>query len=182
MCMGILVICQKRLLLRCIHHFKSDLINNMDHMCIRVLNPHQWSLYRRDEHDIKEYPRDRNQSCKIWTHITLDRRKAVTETHHNKTGSGRVNLTVIYNQRTDSHKFREHWINRNWYNEKMNEWSMYKWKEWMNGHNICKCNLVIGFSSNDTSYKKYKYTILCQYITYSLFFQKYTSDLSTALS
>ena len=25
---------EKRLLLRCIHHFKSDLINNMDHMRI----------------------------------------------------------------------------------------------------------------------------------------------------
>ena len=25
---------KKRLLLRCIHHFKSDLINNMDHMRI----------------------------------------------------------------------------------------------------------------------------------------------------
>ena len=33
---------KKGLLLRCIHHFfKSDLIYNMDHMRIRVLNLHQ---------------------------------------------------------------------------------------------------------------------------------------------
>ena len=45
---------KKRLLLRCIHHFKSDLINDMDHMhisgygycnvrdqlyCVQVLDP-----------------------------------------------------------------------------------------------------------------------------------------------
>ena len=32
---------KKRLLLRCIHHFKSDLINNMDHM-----QNSQWQLYK----------------------------------------------------------------------------------------------------------------------------------------
>ena len=30
---------KKRLLLRCIHHFKSDLIYNMDHMRISVTEP-----------------------------------------------------------------------------------------------------------------------------------------------
>ena len=30
---------EKRLLLRCIHHFKSDLINNMDHMHISGNEP-----------------------------------------------------------------------------------------------------------------------------------------------
>ena len=30
---------KKRLLLRCIHHFKSDLINNMDHMRISGTQP-----------------------------------------------------------------------------------------------------------------------------------------------
>ena len=30
---------EKRLLLRCIHHFKSDLINNMDHMRISGNEP-----------------------------------------------------------------------------------------------------------------------------------------------
>ena len=30
---------EKRLLLRCIHHFKSDLINNMDHMRISGTEP-----------------------------------------------------------------------------------------------------------------------------------------------
>ena len=30
---------KKRFLLRCIHHFKSDLINNMDHMCISGTEP-----------------------------------------------------------------------------------------------------------------------------------------------
>ena len=30
---------KKRLLLRCIHHFKSDLINNMYHMCISGTEP-----------------------------------------------------------------------------------------------------------------------------------------------
>ena len=31
--------CKKRLLLRCIHHFLSDLINNMDHMRISGTEP-----------------------------------------------------------------------------------------------------------------------------------------------
>ena len=30
---------EKRLLLRCVHHFKSDLINNMDHMRISGNEP-----------------------------------------------------------------------------------------------------------------------------------------------
>ena len=30
---------KKRLILRCIHHFKSDLINNMDHICISSTEP-----------------------------------------------------------------------------------------------------------------------------------------------
>ena len=30
---------KKRLLLRCIHHFRSDLINNMDHMRISGTEP-----------------------------------------------------------------------------------------------------------------------------------------------
>ena len=30
---------KKRLLLRCIHHFKSDIINNMDHMRISGTEP-----------------------------------------------------------------------------------------------------------------------------------------------
>ena len=30
---------KKRLLIRCIHHFKSDLINNMDHMFISGTEP-----------------------------------------------------------------------------------------------------------------------------------------------
>ena len=34
---------KKRLLLRCIHHFKSDLINNMDHMCISGNEPFYWT-------------------------------------------------------------------------------------------------------------------------------------------
>ena len=29
------------------HHFKPDLINSIDHMRIRVLNPHQWSLAKQ---------------------------------------------------------------------------------------------------------------------------------------
>ena len=29
----------KRLLLRCIHHFKSDIMNNRDHMCISGIEP-----------------------------------------------------------------------------------------------------------------------------------------------
>ena len=38
---------EKRLLPRCIHHFKPDLINNMDHMRISVLNPRQWPLAKQ---------------------------------------------------------------------------------------------------------------------------------------
>ena len=38
---------EKGILLRCVHHFKSDLINYMDHIRI-VLNPHQWSLAKQN--------------------------------------------------------------------------------------------------------------------------------------
>ena len=37
----------KRLLLRCIHHFKSDLINNMDHMRISGTEPSSVILIQR---------------------------------------------------------------------------------------------------------------------------------------
>ena len=35
---------KKRLVLRCIHHFKSDLINDMDHMRISGTKPRRRSL------------------------------------------------------------------------------------------------------------------------------------------
>ena len=35
------------LLLRCMHNFISDFINNMDRMRIFVMNPHQWSLHKQ---------------------------------------------------------------------------------------------------------------------------------------
>ena len=39
---------KKRFLLRCIHHFKSDLINNIWTICaFRVLIPRQWSLAKQ---------------------------------------------------------------------------------------------------------------------------------------
>ena len=38
---------EKRLLLKLIHLFKSDLINNMDHMRISGTKPHQWSLSKQ---------------------------------------------------------------------------------------------------------------------------------------
>ena len=38
---------KKRLLLRCIHHFKLHTNNNMGHMRISVLNPRQWSLAKQ---------------------------------------------------------------------------------------------------------------------------------------
>ena len=38
---------EKRLLLRCIHHFKSDLINNMDHMRISGNEPSSVILSQR---------------------------------------------------------------------------------------------------------------------------------------
>ena len=38
---------KKRLLLRCIHHFKSDLINNMDHMRISGTEPSSVVLSQR---------------------------------------------------------------------------------------------------------------------------------------
>ena len=37
---------KKRLLFRCIHHFKSDLINNMDHMRISSTEPSSVILSR----------------------------------------------------------------------------------------------------------------------------------------
>ena len=37
----------KKLLLRCIHHFISDLINNMDHMRISGTDPRQWFLAKQ---------------------------------------------------------------------------------------------------------------------------------------
>ena len=45
---GLLVVqIQKRLLLRCIHHFESDLINNMDNMCISGTEPSSVNLSQR---------------------------------------------------------------------------------------------------------------------------------------
>ena len=38
---------KKRLLLRCIHHFKSDLINDMDHMSISGTEPSSVSLSQK---------------------------------------------------------------------------------------------------------------------------------------
>ena len=38
---------KKRLLLRCIHHFKSDLINDMDHMLISGTEPSSVILSQR---------------------------------------------------------------------------------------------------------------------------------------
>ena len=38
---------KKRLLLRCIHHFKSDLINDMDHMRISGTEPSSVILSQR---------------------------------------------------------------------------------------------------------------------------------------
>ena len=38
---------KKRLLLRCIHHFKSDLINNMDHMHISGTEPSSMILSQK---------------------------------------------------------------------------------------------------------------------------------------
>ena len=35
---------KQRLLLRCIHHFRSNKINNMNHIRISGTEPHQWSL------------------------------------------------------------------------------------------------------------------------------------------
>ena len=38
---------EKRLLLRCIHHFKSDLVYNMDHMRISGIEPSSVILSQR---------------------------------------------------------------------------------------------------------------------------------------
>ena len=54
---------KKRLLLRCIHHFKSDLINNMDHNAyFLVLNPRKLSLakqcnLKKLESDVSKVPK-----------------------------------------------------------------------------------------------------------------------------
>ena len=53
---------KKRLLLRCIHHFKSDLINNMDHM--RILGTQtssailsQTKLFQKLKSDVRKMPK-----------------------------------------------------------------------------------------------------------------------------
>ena len=44
----------KRLLLRCIHHFKSDLINNTDHMRISGTEPRQGSLAKQSTYVVSK--------------------------------------------------------------------------------------------------------------------------------
>ena len=53
---------KKRLLLRCLHHFKSDLINNMDHMCISGTEPSsvilsQTKSYQNVKIDVQKVPK-----------------------------------------------------------------------------------------------------------------------------
>ena len=44
---------KKRLLLRCIHHLKSDLINSMDHMRISVNEPSSVILGQKSSSKVK---------------------------------------------------------------------------------------------------------------------------------
>ena len=58
---------KKRLILRCIHHFKTDLINNMDHMRISGIEPSsvilsQTKLFQK----LKWLPESANQA-KSWS-------------------------------------------------------------------------------------------------------------------
>ena len=53
---------KKRLLLRCIHHFKSDLINNMDHMRISGTEPSsvilsQKKYFQKLKRDVSKVPK-----------------------------------------------------------------------------------------------------------------------------
>ena len=53
---------KKRLLLRCIHHFKSDLVNNMDHMRISGTEPSsvilsQIMLFQKLESEVPTVPK-----------------------------------------------------------------------------------------------------------------------------
>ena len=53
---------KKRLLLRCIHHFKSDLINNMDHMRISGTEPSSVILskkkyFQKLKRDVQNVPK-----------------------------------------------------------------------------------------------------------------------------
>ena len=50
---------KKRLLLRCIHHFKSDLINNMDHIRISGTEPSSVILILVKQSSLK------NEKCQI---------------------------------------------------------------------------------------------------------------------
>ena len=55
-----LLIYKKRLLLRCLHHFKSDLINNMDHMRISGTEPssvilRQTKLFQKMQIDAEKF-------------------------------------------------------------------------------------------------------------------------------
>ena len=45
---------KKRRLRRCIHNFKSDLIDNMDHMRISGTEPRQWSLAKKSTCSLKK--------------------------------------------------------------------------------------------------------------------------------
>ena len=56
------VVYKQRLLLRCIHHFKSDYINNMNHI-FRILNPNHWSLAKKLVSKVgKRWPKSTKQA------------------------------------------------------------------------------------------------------------------------
>ena len=46
-CISVSILIKKRLLLRCKHHFKSDIINDMDHMRISGTEPSSVILSQR---------------------------------------------------------------------------------------------------------------------------------------
>ena len=50
-----ILVYEKRLLHRCINHLKSDLINNMDHMCITGTDPHKWSLAKQGSSNVEKW-------------------------------------------------------------------------------------------------------------------------------
>ena len=72
---------KKRLLLRCIHHFKSDLIYSMTICAFRVLNPHQRSLAKQSNIQQKRIfePFHTKTYNLDWRHNLLKRRHKFAE-------------------------------------------------------------------------------------------------------
>ena len=68
---------EKRLLPKCIHHFKTDIINNMDHMCILGYEPSPVILSQ------KSSPKLKSDAKKVPNQVKAKRDDVKTQQNYN---------------------------------------------------------------------------------------------------